>query len=501
MTRGGCRSGAGAKPKWKHSRTKTIRVPVAIADQVLEIAKMLDQGSEEFCLSSELSDLTDPASKRGEQLSSMNGVARQIKSSGSIQLALDSSPDFNLPSLSELDFQEMTRKTGIEALYYIVHLDNLVSILERGILSHRQIEGQGIEHLTIYNNEVIDRRSSRVVIEDKTLWDFANLYLQPRNAMLYSVINKIGVNSIAIISVNKEVLKIRGAFITTGNAAGNESIIVPVSEAKPILSQIRKDIDKDWWNKDDGSKRKIMAECLVPDFIPPSYIQAIYVANSRVKENAELKILDFNENLQVVVEPEKFFQPNSVASVTRRLSVAQGDMFFSKMQTLTISVNCVGVMGKGLASTAKYRFPDVYVKYEDMCKRKALKLGQPYIHKRESSVLSDLGDEVFMLADVEDASQTWFMLFPTKGHWKENSRLEDIENGLRWFCDNYQSQGIKSVAFPALGCGNGNLSWHEVGPVMCKYLAPLDLRVVIYLPAEKGILPEWTSPDFLLSQV
>jgi O-acetyl-ADP-ribose deacetylase (regulator of RNase III) len=495
MTRGGCRSGSGAKPKWRHTKTKTIRVPVAIADRVLEIAKMIDQGSEEYYSSSGLPELRDAASKGGKQ------IVRQVKSSGSIQLAFDRSPDFNLPSLSELDFQEMVRKTGIEALYYIVHIDNLASILELGILSHRQIEDQGVEHWTIYNSEVIDRRSNRVVIEDKTLWDFANLYLQPRNAMLYSVINKVGVNSIAIISVNKEVLKIAGAFITTGNAAGNESAIVPVSEAKPILSQIRKEIDKDWWNKDDGSKRKIMAECLVPNFIPPSYIQSIYVANSRVKEKAESKIPNFNGNLQVVIEPEKFFQPNSVASVTRRLSVAQGDMFFSKMQTLTISVNCVGVMGKGLASTAKYRFPDVYVKYEDMCKKKALKLGQPYIHKRESSVLSDLGDEVFMLADVEDESQTWFMLFPTKGHWKENSRLEDIEHGLRWFCDNYQRQGVKSVAFPALGCGNGNLSWRDVGPVMCKYLAPLDLQVVIYLPAEKGILPEWTSPAFLLSQV
>jgi O-acetyl-ADP-ribose deacetylase (regulator of RNase III) len=502
MSRGGCRSGAGAKPKWKHSETKTIRVPIAIADQVLEIAKMIDQGSRENALEPNLPGSSIGSVLKGsKELSSTKGVVRQSKSSSSIQLVLGDSPNFNLPILSELDFQEMVRKTGIEGLYYIVHIENLASILKIGILSHRQIAIQNIEHVTIYDSDVIDRRSNRAVIEDKTLWDFANLYLQPRNAMLYSITHKIGVNDIAIVSINKEILKARGAFITTGNAAGNESAIIPVSEAKSFLSQIRKEIDKDWWNRDDGSKRKMMAECLVPDLIPSSYIQGIYVATNKAKTKAESKIAEVEGNLQVVVEPERFFLPNSVASVTKRLSVARGDMFFSKMQTLTISVNCVGVMGKGLASAAKYRFPDVYVKYEDMCKKKTLKLGQPYIHKRESSVLSDLGDEAFMLADVEDASQTWFMLFPTKGHWKNNSRLEDIEQGLRWFSDNYKKQGVKSVAFPALGCGNGGLSWRDVGPLMCKYLAPLELQVVIYLPAEIDVPQEWTSSKFLLSQI
>lgn len=501
MSRGGCRSGAGAKPKWKHSKTKTIRVPVDLADQVLEIAKMIDQGVRGYDLVPDLTCSTDSVSEEIKELSSTKSMAKQDKFSDSIQLALSNSPDFNLPTLSELDFQEMIRKAGIEGLYYIVHIENLASILELGILSHRQIEIQGINHVTIYDTGVIDRRSNRTVIEDKTLWDFANLYLQPRNAMLYSIIHKINVSDIAIVSVTKEILNARGAFITTGNAAGNESEIIPVSEAKSFLSQIRKEIDKDWWNRDDGSKRKMMAECLIPDFIPPSYLQRIYVPTKKAKAKAESKIAEVNGNLQVVIEPERFFLPNSVASVTSRLSVARGDMFFSKMQTLTISVNCVGVMGKGLASAAKYRFPDVYVKYEDMCKRKTLKLGQPYIHKRESSVLSDLGDEAFMLADVEDASQTWFMLFPTKGHWKSNSKLEEIEQGLVWFSNNYKKQGVKSVAFPALGCGNGGLSWRDVGPLMCKYLAPLDLQVVIYLPAEIDVLPEWVSPNFLLSQV
>lgn len=493
MGRGGCRTGAGAKSKWKSSKTKTIRVPVAIADRVLELAKMLDQGSGyDF--------VEPPTAEQNEALYSPEEVSEPRQQSKHIQLPLVSF-DSDLPSLSELDFQDMVRKQGIEAFYYIVHIDNLDSILKMGILSHRQVEDQGVEHITIYNSEVIDRRSNRVVIDGRTLWDFANLYLQPRNAMLYAITHKIGVNDIAIIAVKREILKKKGVFITSGNAASHESDITSASDSKSLLSKIRKEIDKDWWNKDDGSKRKMMAECLVPDLVPPDYIQSIYVATEKAKSKASLKIAQGNANLLIIVEPEKFFLPSSVAVVNRNISIVRGDMFFSKMQTLTISVNCVGVMGKGLASTAKHRFPDVYVRYESLCKSKTLSLGKPYIHKRESSVLTDLGDDAFILADIDEASQTWFMLFPTKGHWKNNSRIEDIEEGLRWFCSNYKKQGVKSVAFPALGCGNGGLSWGDVGPLMCKHLVATDIPVAIYLPTEVGIPNEWITPDFLMSQV
>jgi hypothetical protein len=157
-------------------------------------------------------------------------------------------------------------------------------------------------------------------------------------------------------------------------------------------------------------------------------------------------------------------------------------MFFSQMQTLTISVNTVGVMGKGLASRAKYQFPDVYVVYQDVCRQKELQMGQPYIYKRESMIDAELAADPFTLTNPN--ANKWFLLFATKGHWRNRSDLAGIEQGLRWVEANYKLEGIKSLAVPALGCGLGQLEWRDVGPLMCKYLSRLDIDVCIYLPRE-----------------
>jgi hypothetical protein len=96
--------------------------------------------------------------------------------------------------------------------------------------------------------------------------------------------------------------------------------------------------------------------------------------------------------------------------------------------------------------------------------------------------------------------ETWFLLFPTKQHWREWADIHGIERGLQWLRDNYKSEGIKSLAVPALGCGLGRLEWREVGPLLCKYLNTFDIPVWIYLPAEKKVPDELLSKDFLLAQ-
>ena len=88
-----------------------------------------------------------------------------------------------------------------------------------------------------------------------------------------------------------------------------------------------------------------------------------------------------------------FFQPVRKLDLTANLSLVEGDLFFSKMQTLTVSVNCIGIMGKGLASRAKYQFPDVYVHYQDKCKRKTLRMGKPVLYKREEPYHKQLADD------------------------------------------------------------------------------------------------------------
>ena len=111
-------------------------------------------------------------------------------------------------------------------------------------------------------------------------------------------------------------------------------------------SKLKKEINQEWWNSEDGSKRKIMAECLVPDKIPPNYIETIYVAEYSSREQlskiiAAAGISKF-KNSQITVAPKKFFQPDLSRRLTKKISLIRGDMFFSNMQTLAVWVLCNG---------------------------------------------------------------------------------------------------------------------------------------------------------------
>jgi len=191
-----------------------------------------------------------------------------------------------------------------------------------------------------------------------------------------------------------------------------------------------------------------------------------------------------------------FFQPVQKTQLTPLLSLVEGDMFFSKMRTLAIPVNTVGVMGKGLASRAKYQFPDAYVKYQDVCRDGSMQMGQPFLYKREVFFDLELADDPATLRNAN--LETWFLFFPTKKHWKEKSDFEGIRAGLEWIQENYKADRVKSLAVPALGCGLGGLKWRDVGPLICKSLATLDIPVWVYLPTEEKLPPEQLSKDFLL---
>ncbi len=389
-------------------------------------------------------------------------------------------------------------KRNVKGLYYITHINNLPSILQHGILSHQQVEKQGIPFTRIYNPEIVANRQTRRTPAGNSLWSYANVYFQPRNPMLYKVLSEVNKKEVLIIGVNPQILGTPGALISLGNAASSLSPILDTQEgSKAINGEYWSIINSDWWKTEDGTKRKIMSECLVPNFIPPTQIHSIYVASQSVADNIR-PILKNYPLVSVVVEPHMFFQPRKHGKITDRLSWVDGDMFFSQMQTLTISVNVVGVMGKGLASRAKYQFPDMYVVYQDVCKSKLIKMGKPHLYKRETSLDEDLADEPSSLPNLN--ANKWFLLFPTKEHWKQRSDAEGIEKGLKWVLDNYKTEGIQSLAVPALGCGLGGLDWKNIGPMMCRYLSKLDIQVAIYLPQEQEIDSEYLSREFLLGK-
>ena len=386
------------------------------------------------------------------------------------------------------------RNLDIKNLYYITHIDNLPSILERGILSHERIQKEGLQPAHIYNTDIVNRRTKKNTPDRKSLWSYANLYFQPRNPMMYRVVHETGAKRLAVISVRKKILQAHGVFITDGNAANDPTQFYFPSDGLKMLGQQWKIIQNEWWNNLDGSKRKIMTECLVPNSISPEFINSIYVADEETRVRVSEKV--GSRSISVIPEPKMFFQPNSRDKIGDNISVINGDMFFSTLQTLTISVNLQAVMGKGLASRAKYQFPDVYVAYQDACRSRRITEIKPYLYKREGSLDKELAD--FGADLITPNAVKWFLLFATKRKWRENSRLEDIEGGLDWVRRNFKKQGIQSLAMPALGCGLGGLDWKDVGPLMCKYLHGIGIPVAIYLPRERTIPKGYLTPSYLL---
>lgn len=388
------------------------------------------------------------------------------------------------------------RKLDITSLFYLTHVRNLPSILERGILSHRRVETDGVEFTRIYDAEIVTHRRDRIAPDRNNLWHFANLYFQPRNPMLYRVLHERDAREIAIVAVSPAVLATPGTFVTDGNAASPESEIVAPKEGLKRIESMQKTLMSDYWNPLDGSKRRIMAECLVPDHISPEHIHSVYVSAHTVA--TEVRAAIKRTDVPVIPEPHMFFMPKRITPVVNRLFLVDGDMFFSRLHALTVSVNVKGVMGKGLASRAKYQFPDVYVQYQDACRSKQLRMGKPYLYKREAFVDEELADDPASLNAPN--ARKWFLLFATKNHWRDNADLAGIETGIRWIQDNYEREGIRSLAVPALGCGLGQLDWSVVGPVICRGLSVLGVDVAVYLPRERDLPAEQLSSEFLVGR-
>ena len=144
------------------------------------------------------------------------------------------------------------------------------------------------------------------------------------------------------------------------------------------------------------------------------------------------------------------------------MKILVGDILQSKAHTLINTVNCVGIMGKGIALEFKKRFPEMFDDYVQRCEHKEVKPGLPYLYKT-----------LFPPQVIN---------FPTKDHWKLVSRISDIEKGLQYLLAHYKEWGITSLAIPPLGCGNGQLEWRVVGPLIYKYVKKMDIPVELYAP-------------------
>ena len=143
------------------------------------------------------------------------------------------------------------------------------------------------------------------------------------------------------------------------------------------------------------------------------------------------------------------------------LKIIKGNIFNTKYKVLVNTVNCVGVMGKGMAFECKQRYPDMYKYYKISCDNGLIRPGQLQLWKQ---------------------SKPWILNFPTKKDWKHPSKIEYLRSGLQKFKDTYSEKEITSVAFPMLGASLGGLQQSEVLNVMKEYLEPLAqvINIEIY---------------------
>ncbi len=152
----------------------------------------------------------------------------------------------------------------------------------------------------------------------------------------------------------------------------------------------------------------------------------------------------------------------------QHITFHNGDIFASDAQALVNPVNCVGVMGSGLALAFKQRYRENFSAYVEACGRGQVVLGRMFITRCPSLF-----------------SERYIINFPTKDHWRMPSRLCDIETGLQDLRRVILRLTLRSIAIPALGCGRGSLAWDDVRPLLIQHLHLVnDCVVLIYEPGE-----------------
>lgn len=156
-----------------------------------------------------------------------------------------------------------------------------------------------------------------------------------------------------------------------------------------------------------------------------------------------------------------------------------GNIFTSGAQLLVNPVNCVGQAGKGLAKEFKKIYPKSDEAYRTLCESYEVFTGEVWMVKAGPP---DWSGVPFAIPNPAD----FVCLFPTKKHWNDPSKIGWIEKGLKSFAQIWEGgpEFYKSVAFPALGCGLGGLSWDDVKPLFNEYLTPLHGAVIVYGPLE-----------------
>lgn len=200
--------------------------------------------------------------------------------------------------------------TDIKELYFITPIENLDSILQHGLLSHNRIKQLKLEHKSIANGAIQERRKNKPVPGGRhKLHDFVNLYFNPRNAMMFKR-KDIHVD-MCVLGVDVGLLHNRNTIVTDGNASSDYTIFYPASSGIQKLD--RNLVFARSWYDDDyfamlRKKRAICSEALVLNNIPANHIKQVYVSCSENDEKVGAILKKKNFSLAIKVNKKMFFQ-------------------------------------------------------------------------------------------------------------------------------------------------------------------------------------------------
>lgn len=169
------------------------------------------------------------------------------------------------------------------------------------------------------------------------------------------------------------------------------------------------------------------------------------------------------------------------------IEVTCGNLLRADAEALVNTVNCVGVMGKGIALQFKQAWPEMFKAYQRACRAGEVHLGRMHIWETGQML-----------------GPRFIINFPTKQHWRNRSRLEDVAAGLEDLIHQVERHKIRSIAVPPLGSGNGKLDWHQVRPLIVDAFDALpQVRVLLYEPLEQAVpedrVPSPKAPNMTLS--
>lgn len=160
--------------------------------------------------------------------------------------------------------------------------------------------------------------------------------------------------------------------------------------------------------------------------------------------------------------------------ITQMINEIQGNLLDSDCFALVNTVNCVGIMGKGLAKEFRNRYPEMLFEYKMSCGNGRLHPGGIFHWA--------LAGEPEKPRHWKNGVTGWIFNIATKDHWKDLSKIEWIKEGLSNLQLHVKGLEIPSIAVPPLGCGNGGLDWDEVKPLILDTFKDIDMRVDLYVP-------------------